>query len=74
MNKLHLGETCPECGGPVMQIMWGFPSEDDLARAERDGLYIGGCIVDSTESRCECGATAYGGTGKLVVPGTYPFG
>jgi hypothetical protein len=69
MGKWHLGEICPECGGPVRRIMWGMPTFEDTERAERKGWVLAGCCVDDRNSMCECGATAYALDGKPVVAG-----
>lgn len=67
MGKRHIGETCSTCGGKVMKIMWGMPTEDDASEAKREG-----CCIDERVSRCECGATSYDHDGQLVDVGTYP--
>jgi hypothetical protein len=59
MGKWHLGEICPECGGPVRRILWGMVMADDAERAARKGWIIGGCCVDDRHSTCGCGAIAY---------------
>jgi hypothetical protein len=59
MGKWHLGEICPECGGPVRRILWGLVMAEDAERAERKGWILGGCCIDDRHSMCECGATAY---------------
>lgn len=66
MGKWHIGETCSECGSKVAPIMWGMPTEEGLAEAEREGWYVGGCCVDERMSRCDCGATSYDDDGRLV--------
>ncbi len=66
MSTAHIGETCRECGSKVAPIMWGMPSPDGLAEAEREGWHIGGCCPDGPVSQCDCGATSYDYDGELV--------
>jgi hypothetical protein len=69
MGKLHIGEICTECGTKVARIMWGLPTEEGAAEAERKGWHIGGCCIDERVSRCDCGATSYNRDGHLIDAG-----
>ena len=55
----HHGETCPDCGGKVLPVLYGMPGEAAMKASQRGELVLGGCTVDDVEFRCDCGATAY---------------
>ena len=54
-------ETCPECGGPILEVVWGYPTEEDFERASRGEFILAGCCIDENTPRrsCHCGATKY---------------
>ena len=43
-NK-HDVRTCPHCGGKLMPIMWGYPLDEHLKRAEKGEFFLGGCSI-----------------------------
>ena len=55
----HRRETCPDCGGKVLPVLYGMPGEAAMKASEQRELIIGGCTLDDAEFRCACGATAY---------------
>lgn len=36
---------CPECGGELIPIIWGYPLPDQLEKAEKGELCLGGCCI-----------------------------
>ncbi len=38
-------EACPECGGKMVPVLYGYPSPDALKRAARGEIALGGCDV-----------------------------
>ena len=36
---------CPDCGGKLIPIVWGYPSPDDLQRSFRGEVSLGGCNI-----------------------------
>ena len=55
----HHSETCPDCGGRVLPVLYGMPGEDAMEASRRGELILGGCTVDDIEFRCDCGAITY---------------
>lgn len=48
------GRTCPRCGGAVVPIVWGLPTEE-ANEAFAAGLAVsGGCLVGPSPERYEC--------------------
>lgn len=37
---------CPECGGKVVEIVYGFPSLELMKQAENKEVFLGGCCVN----------------------------
>ena len=50
-------ERCPDCGGPVLPVLYGMPDDEGMAASVRGELILGGCTVDSVAARCQCGVT-----------------
>ena len=60
MNTIpYPGQTCPDCGGKILPVMYGMPGEEAMKASERGELFLGGCMLEDTAFRCECGATAF---------------
>ena len=51
----HDTEVCPDCGGKLIPIVWGFPDSKLLERAERGEVLLGGCCLPAflTNYCCE---------------------
>ena len=45
---------CPECGGELIPIVWGFPHEGLLRKAERDEIFLGGCCIPPNPPNYHC--------------------
>ncbi|MBO6110226.1 MAG: tetratricopeptide repeat protein, partial [Methanobrevibacter sp.] len=48
INKIkykHNLKVCPECGGELIPILWGYPDNCDLEKSAKGELYLGGCSV-----------------------------
>ena len=44
-----------ECDHRSMPVIWGYPTEQDMARADRGEVYIGGCVLGGFTRWCpEC--------------------
>jgi hypothetical protein len=56
LGRLMSRPSCPACGaGDVVVIAWGMPTLDAVEAAE-DDVEFGGCIVGSSDYRCQlCG-------------------
>lgn len=51
-------ETCPQCGGKVVEIIYGEPTQETFEMAERSEVMLGGCILteDAPDWQCtKCG-------------------
>ena len=46
-------KKCPECGGKLLRIVYGLPTEEAFKHAKERGLYFAGCCVDIYKYRCE---------------------
>jgi len=58
-TKSHRGETCPDCGGDVLPVLYGMPGEAAMKASGRGELILGGCMLEDIAFRCGCGATSY---------------
>ena len=45
---------CPECGGELIPIVWGFPHDELLRKAERDEIFLGGCCIPPNPPNYHC--------------------
>ena len=46
--------SCPECGGDLVPIVWGFPSPQLLEKAERGEVSLGGCVLPINNPNYHC--------------------
>lgn len=53
---LHVNDvrTCPDCGGELIEIVWGFPSDDLLEKAMREEIFLGGCVIPGNPCNYHC--------------------
>jgi hypothetical protein len=60
MRKRSVGR-CPKCGSTdTIRIVYGMPTEEAFAAAEKGELSIGGCCqeIDAPDAQCKgCGHT-----------------
>ena len=50
---------CPQCGGKVVNILYGEPSSEAFEKTDRGEIVLGGCIIyeDMPDYQCTgCGA------------------
>ena len=47
-------EKCPECGGEVLEIVYGLPEPEMWEKAKRGEAIIGGRHVDESCDRWQC--------------------
>ena len=53
IKKVNDTKVCPYCGGELIPIIWGYPSEDLLEKANRGEVHLGGCVIeDNTNFHC----------------------
>ena len=45
---------CPHCGGKVVSILYGEPSEEGFQMAERGEVVLGGCIIWESMPDYQC--------------------
>ena len=38
-------KICPDCGGELIPILWGYPDNSDLEKSAKGELHLGGCSV-----------------------------
>ena len=46
-------KKCPECGGKLLEIVYGLSTDEVLDQAKEKGLYFVGCFVDVYKYHCE---------------------
>ncbi|WP_405268038.1 tetratricopeptide repeat protein [Methanobrevibacter sp.] len=46
--------VCPDCGGELIPIVWGYPSPKLLKRAERGEVFLGGCCIPPNNPNYRC--------------------
>jgi len=54
-NKMAV-ETCAECGGKGMRIVYGLPGPELADAAERGELALGGCVIGDDDPNLQCRA------------------
>lgn len=45
---------CPDCGGDLIPIVWGYPDSDLLEKAGRKEIYLGGCCIPINNPNYHC--------------------
>ena len=46
--------VCPECGGELIPIIWGYPNPRILEKAEREEVFLGGCVIPINNPDYHC--------------------
>lgn len=57
-----MAKKCPKCGGELVRIVYGLPTEEAFEASERGEIHLGGCCVfdDDPEYHCnKCGKDYY---------------
>ena len=66
--------ACPECGAPMVRIVYGYPSSELFARSARGEVALGGCVIsgfgDDPTHRCRQGHE-WCWTGEWTRPGAW---
>ena len=47
-------ESCPDCGGRLIPIMWGYPRPEMLEMANRGEVFLGGCVLPMSIPNYHC--------------------
>lgn len=47
-------EICPQCGGTVVNIIYGEATKEMMEAAERGEIMLGGCIVHEEAADWQC--------------------
>ncbi len=59
LNRSTLRSTvpsCPRCGATeALRIVYGLPTNEAVAAAERGEFRLGGCVIDEESAEFECG-------------------
>jgi hypothetical protein len=55
-NKKPKPPRCPQCGAIGIPIMYGYPTEEAVAQAEREEIILGGCVIEGDNPRWQCKA------------------
>lgn len=45
IKPMEKTEVCPDCGGELIPIVYGFPSPEIMEKAERGEVSLGGCVL-----------------------------
>ena len=45
---------CPECGTPMVRIVYGYPSAETFERSRRGEFALGGCVVTGVDATHVC--------------------
>ena len=55
INHKYESYACPDCGNDMIEILYGYPAPEAMARAEKGEIKLGGCIVsdDSPTHYCK---------------------
>ena len=46
--------NCPDCGGKLIPIVWGYPNQKLLKKAERGEVFLGGCELPPNYPNYHC--------------------
>jgi hypothetical protein len=46
--------VCPDCGGAVLPVVFGFPGPELFEAAERGEILLGGCCMEGDGPVREC--------------------
>ncbi len=68
---------CPECRSAVRPILFGMPSREMFAAADRGEVFLGGCcvpMISGATERCACGATSFDRAGNRVLAPLHAVG
>lgn len=47
-------ESCPDCGGRLIPILWGYPGPEMLEKANRGEVFLGGCVLPMNNPDYHC--------------------
>ena len=47
-------ETCPDCGGRLLPIVYGYPPTELLEQADREEIFLGGCVIPPNPANYHC--------------------
>jgi len=50
----HDTRSCPDCGGELLPIVWGYPNSAMLQREERGEIFLGGCCLPPNSPNYHC--------------------
>lgn len=45
---------CPDCGGELIPIVWGYPNPEMFQKAERGEIFLGGCVLPPNNPNYHC--------------------
>ena len=52
----HVNNTrvCPDCGGKLIPIVWGYPTPEMMQKAGREEIFLGGCVIGINPANYRC--------------------
>ena len=53
-DVLRKPRKCPHCGGKVVRILYGEPTQEAFEAAERGEFVLGGCCINELSPDWEC--------------------
>ncbi|MBW0273353.1 hypothetical protein ATM97_25055 [Nocardia sp. MH4] len=53
-NTQENAPRCPECDGPMLRILYGYPTFESFQAAERGEYILGGCCVTNVSPQWGC--------------------
>ena len=65
-------KLCPECGGELVPIVYGYPSAEAFKAAQDGELVLGGCCVSDADPPWECSGCATRFHGPPLRPAARP--
>ena len=58
-KKAPKNSVCPDCGAPMVRIVYGYPSPELFGQSARGEVALGGCVIsgfgDDPTHRCQQG-------------------
>ena len=51
---LEYEPKCPNCGGKLLEIVYGMPDSETGEKAMKEELFLGGCMIDDDNPKYHC--------------------
>lgn len=58
---LRVNDTrvCPDCGGCLVEILWGLPTPEHMKKAENGEIFLAGCVIPGNPANYHCSSCGH---------------